>query len=497
MPSELTLFLADELATSRLGADLALALRPGDLIALSGDLGTGKTTLARALIRAIAEDDTLDVPSPTFTLVQPYDMRVPVFHFDLYRLTSPDELEELGLAEALETGVGLVEWPERAALPENAVTISLEHEGEGRKAVISGDGSAFERIRRSLDIRAFLSAYGWGEAERRYLLGDASARAYETVRLSGVRDRIVMNSPPLVLGPPVRDGKPYAVLAHTAQTVSAFVTIDHVLRKAGIAAPQIYASDLGKGFLLIEHLGTGPFLDDGEPVRERYEAAARLLAGLHRHEWPTDIEVDGARHTVPPFDRDAMLIEVGLLLDWYVPYMTGAPASGAMRDDFEALWNAALDRIAGEETSLLMRDFHSPNIVWRGDRTGSDRMGILDFQDSMIGPTSYDLASLAMDARVTIPPELEAAIVNAYQEARATDSLDHDMFALSYATMAAHRNSKILGGFVRLDRRDGKPAYLRHLPRIRDYVRRALVHPGLSDLRHFYERHGLLAEDRA
>lgn len=498
MPSELTLFLTDERATAQLGSDLALALRLGDLVALSGDLGTGKTTLARALIRAMAGDEGLEVPSPTFTIVQSYDTRVPIHHFDLYRLSDPEELEELGLNEALETGAALVEWPERASLPNTTITIAIKHEGEGRKVSILGQEPALDRIRRSLQIREFLAQHGWGNAERRYLLGDASARAYETAHMPNERQRIVMNSPHLVLGPPVRDGKPYAIIAHTAQTVSAFVALANTLREGGFAAPLIYAADLQRGFLLVEHLGSAPFLDNGTPVRERYEAAARLLADMHRQSWPAQIDAQGAKHSIPSFDRDAMLIEVSLLTDWYLPYMTGTPASDALRQEFEALWNAALDRISGAETSLLMRDFHSPNIVWRDEKTENDRMGILDFQDSMIGPTAYDLASLAMDARVTITPELESATVAAYVAARTRNGdFDPDTFALTYATMAAHRNSKILGGFVRLDRRDGKPIYLKHLPRIREYVRRALSHPELSDLREFYETNRLLAEDAA
>ena len=107
-------FLPDEDATTLFGEDIAVALRPGDILALKGDLGAGKTTLARSIVRALAGDAELDVPSPTFTLVQSYDARIPVHHFDLYRLGEPDELEELGLFEATEEGVALVEWPERA-----------------------------------------------------------------------------------------------------------------------------------------------------------------------------------------------------------------------------------------------------------------------------------------------------------------------------------------------------------------------------------------------
>ncbi|WP_292376010.1 tRNA (adenosine(37)-N6)-threonylcarbamoyltransferase complex ATPase subunit type 1 TsaE, partial [Mesorhizobium sp.] len=163
-------FLADEAATARLGEDLAMALRPGDAIALKGDLGAGKSTLARALIRALADDAGLEVPSPTFTLVQSYETRVPVHHFDLYRLSSPDELDELGLDDALAQGAALIEWPERAGdqLPANALQVELIEQGAGRAARISGQGAAFERAARSLAMRDFLASAGWGEASRRH-----------------------------------------------------------------------------------------------------------------------------------------------------------------------------------------------------------------------------------------------------------------------------------------------------------------------------------------
>ena len=235
--------LPHERATARLGEDIAMALRTGDVLAISGDLGAGKTTLARGLIRAMAEDAALDVPSPTFTLVQSYETRIPLHHFDLYRLSSPSELDELGLDEMLTTGAALVEWPERAGglLPKEAVEVELTHDGEGRLARIAGSGPAFERIARSLGLRDFLADAGWGEAERRYFTGDASARSYETVTLPGEEPRVLMNSPRLVLGPPVRDGKPYAIIAHTAQSVAAFVAIDRALAEVGVSVPEIYA----------------------------------------------------------------------------------------------------------------------------------------------------------------------------------------------------------------------------------------------------------------
>lgn len=492
-------FLADEEATVRLGEDIAQALQPGDVVALIGDLGAGKTTLARSIVRCIAGDPGMDVPSPTFTLLQVYEGPTTVHHFDLYRLSAPDELIELGFDEALEHGLALVEWPDRAGdmLPREALQVTLSHRGGGRVATLSGQGKAWQRLQRSLAMRGFLERSGWGKAKRRHLTGDASARSYEIVEKAGEAKRILMNSPPLMLGPPVKHGKAYAEIAHTARSVAAFVGVGQALARAGVAVPAIHAQDLENGFLLIEHLGSDGVLDaSGAPIETRYHAAAELLATLHAQPWEERLPVaPGIWHQVPPFDRDAMLIEVELLLDWYVPWATGRPADAALRRDFETAWDRLIARAAAAQIGLVQRDYHSPNLIWRPERQGHDRLGVIDFQDALIGPVAYDLASLAMDARVTVTPELEASTVAAYAAARAPlGGFDRAAFDEAYAIMAAQRNSKILGIFVRLDRRDGKPHYLKHLPRIRDYLRRAFRHPALAELAELYGRNGLLDE---
>ncbi|WP_432285850.1 tRNA (adenosine(37)-N6)-threonylcarbamoyltransferase complex ATPase subunit type 1 TsaE [Aminobacter sp. BA135] len=491
--------LPDEAATTQLGEDLAMAVRPGDVFLLDGDLGAGKSTLARGLIRALAADPAHEVPSPTFTLVQSYDTPVAVHHFDLYRLSSPEELEELGFDEAVNSGVALVEWPERAtdAMPATSLRIAFQHEGDGRRITITGDGPAFDRVARSLAMRDFLVASAWSDAHRARFIGDASARSYETVTREGHAPLVLMNSPRLTLGPPVRDGKPYAEIAHTAQSVAAFAAIDRALAAGGVTVPGIVAQDLDQGFVLLEHLGSGAFLDPGgRPVTERYAAAAELLAMIHGKHWDDRLEAaPGVVHQVPPFDRDALMIEVELLVEWYVKAVTGAPASAELCDGYRAAWNAVFDRLADKQYGLVLRDYHSPNIIWRGDRHGHDRLGIVDFQDALIGPVAYDVASLAMDARVTVSPDIERGTVDAYVAARhAAGSFDEMAFREAYAIMAAQRNSKILGIFVRLDRRDGKPQYLRHLPRIRDYLHRSLSHPSLAELRDFYRDNRLLEE---
>ena len=139
----------------------------------------------------------------------------------------------------------------------------------------------------------------------------------------------------------------------------------------------------------------------------------------------------------------------------------------------------------------MLRDFHSPNLLWLPNRRGAARIGLLDFQDAVMGSPAYDVASLLQDARVDVPEEMEIELLTRYLRARqaADPSFDPEQFAQFYATLAAQRASKILGIFARLEKRDGKPQYLRHMPRVWGYLRRALAHPALAQLQSWYRAH--------
>ncbi|MCW4115132.1 tRNA (adenosine(37)-N6)-threonylcarbamoyltransferase complex ATPase subunit type 1 TsaE [Aurantimonas sp. MSK8Z-1] len=495
----LVLPLADDAATRRLGEDLAMAVRPGEVVALAGDLGAGKSTLARALIRTLAADPELEVPSPTYTLVQSYDTLPPVAHFDLYRLSEPSELDELGFEEAAQASVVLVEWPERAEAVQTRadLRVALEIEGDGRRATITGDDAPMQRLSRSLAIRAFLERSGIPVANRRRFQNDASPRRYETVERDG-RTAIVMDAPRLPAGVPVRDGLPYTRVAHIAEDVLPFVALATALRERGFAAPRIFDADLDAGLVLLEHLGAdGPLDAERRPLAERYRQAAVVLAELHATAWPRDhLLPGGLTHRVPDFDRGALTIEVELMLEWYCPFGFGRPATAAERETFAAVWSSLFDRLETADRSLVLRDYHSPNIIWRPAESGRERIGILDFQDSMIGPSAYDLASLAQDARVDMPPELEATLYADYVAARmAAGVFDPAGFAEAYAITAAQRATKLLGIFVRLKLRDGKPQYLGHIPRIKGYLDRTLGHPVLAELRALYRAWGIVERD--
>jgi tRNA threonylcarbamoyl adenosine modification protein YjeE len=497
--STFAITLANEQATRRLAADVASVLKPGDLVTLSGDLGAGKTAFARALIRHLAGDETLDVPSPTFTLVQTYALpRFTVVHADLYRVAHAGELAELGVDEAAENAVVLLEWPDRAAevLPTDrldiAFTLAPNLGPNQRNVEITGHGAFAPRVERLAAIRHFLAQEGMADAPRTHVQGDASTRAYERLTHQG-KNYILMNAPRRPDGPPVRGGLPYSAIAHLAEDVKPFVAMARALRERGLSAPQIHAADLNEGLVLLEDLGAQGVVggEPRAPVEERYAAAVDVLVELHRQPAASTLTVaPGFEYRLPPYDVDAFLIEVELLVDWYVPHR-GGTVSGPARTEFTALWREALSHAYDQPATWVLRDYHSPNLLWLPEREGLARVGLLDFQDALMGPAPYDVVSLLQDARIDVPDQMEIALLGRYVKARLDADRDFptSAFVELYVTLGAQRATKILGIFARLDRRDGKPQYLRHIPRIWRYLRRALIHPAMGELKAWYDAH--------
>ncbi|NVO17000.1 MAG: tRNA (adenosine(37)-N6)-threonylcarbamoyltransferase complex ATPase subunit type 1 TsaE [Rhodoplanes sp.] len=493
----ITLTLPDEQAMQQLAVDLASAVDPGDAVMLSGDLGAGKTTLARAMIRHLADDPELDVPSPTFTLVQSYDLpRFTLMHADFYRLSGSEELTELGLDDIPAGAVVLIEWPDRA--PDLAPPDRLEIEirldpdtgPDARVVRLTGHGSLAGRAERMLRLREFLDRNGLGEVRRERLAGDASARSYERLLLPH-KPLLLMNAPRRPDGPPIRYGRSYSAIAHLSEDVKAFVAVAEALRTLGFSAPAIHAADLADGFVLVEDLGNEGVVEGNPPapVPERYRAAVDLLVALHGHMLlPSELPVtQQLTYRLPDYDLDAFLIEIELLLEWYLPRLAAVPTTPA-RSAFLSFWRDALKPVLAQTPTWVLRDFHSPNLIWLPERRGIERVGVIDFQDAVMGPAAYDLASLLQDARVTVSEDLEIELLGRYARARRANEpgFDVGLFAQIYATVAAQRATKILGIFARLAQRDGKPQYLRHMPRVATYLQRALAHPSLAPLKAWY-----------
>ena len=484
-------------ATEVIAQRLSLWVKPGYVVALQGDLGAGKSIFARAFIRAVASDAKLEVPSPTFSLLQNYDeLRVPLAHTDLYRLTSAGDAQELGLTDLVMSHGVLIEWPERLAgmvLSPHVLEVALSGQGETRVIDISATGGWVGAVTRDAALQEFLLASPYKNHVRQFLLGDASSRRYETVT-AGNDMALLMDMPGRPDGPPVRHGKHYSALARLADNIESVVAINRHLHALGYSAPVVHASDLDNGFAVMDWLEGevhGDMMRRGDDMTEPMLAAVDVLADMAQRTWPKVVEAGPGRlHRIPDFDLDALLIEADLMPSWFWPQLHGADAPQPVHDSFENEWRKLLPLVFDGPTMWVLRDFHSPNLIWMPQRRGLQRTGLIDTQDAVMGHGAYDLASLLQDARVDVDDVMQDKLFAAYLLRRhSAGGFDAVEFSRSYAILGAQRASRLLGTFTRLSKRDGKHQYLKHRPRVARYLVRNLSHPDLASLRRWYETH--------
>jgi hypothetical protein len=246
----------------------------------------------------------------------------------------------------------------------------------------------------------------------------------------------------------------------------------------------VFAEDRAAGFLLIEDFGDDTYtrlLDRGADEPALYTLAVDTLIELQRA-----VEARGSPD-LPRYDAERFLTEAALLVDWYAPAALGNPLSDARRDEYLDLWQTLLPQAAFPGETLVLRDYHVDNLMLLSDRSGVQGCGLLDFQDAVCGPPSYDLVSLLEDARRDVPADLRRRMTERYLAA--FPELDRAAFLRSATILAAQRNCKILGIFTRLWRRDGKPRYLVHLPRIWRLLEEEVAHPTLAPLASWLDRH--------
>ena len=314
-------------------------------------------------------------------------------------------------------------------------------------------------------IQDFLARAGWGDVPRRSLAGDASFRRYDRLEAPG-RRAVLMDAPP-----PQEDVRP-------------FLRVARLLRKLELSAPEILAEDTEAGLLLLEDFGDRTYtrlLAAGGDETALYRLAVDVLIALHGRFEPA------LAAGLPPYDEARLLNEAALLVDWYLPAVSGAPTPPDLREEYLAIWRAMLPLAHAVPATLVLRDYHVDNLMLIEGRTGLAACGLLDFQDAVIGSPAYDLVSLLEDARRDVSADLASGLTEHYLAAFPT--ADRSAFTTAAAVLAAQRNCKILGIFTRLCVRDGKPQYLVHTPRLWRLVDRDMSHPALAPVRRWLDRH--------
>ncbi len=303
----------------------------------------------------------------------------------------------------------------------------------------------------------FLAASGWSGAEIEPLAGDASFRRYFRV-VSGNRTAVLMDAPP-----PHEDPRP-------------FIAVSEWLLASGLSAPEILARDLERGLLLLADLGDARLREtlDSDPARERelYELATDVLVHLHSHPPMDGLPVHGLEQWVE---------ELKLFTEWYCPTV-GADVDV---EAYQRAWREVLEPVASDGLGpvTVLRDYHAENIMLVEGRSGVAHFGLLDFQDALAGHPAYDLASVLEDARRDVPPAIERIMIDRY----VTATGHGDRFERAYWALAAQRNTRILGVFTRLWKRDDKPHYRRFQPRMWGLLERDLAQPHLAPVRAWFD----------
>jgi aminoglycoside/choline kinase family phosphotransferase len=317
----------------------------------------------------------------------------------------------------------------------------------------------------------FLAAAGWEGADISLLAGDASFRKYYRVRRGG-EIAVLMDAPP-----PQEDVRPFTAIARH-------------LEGMGLSAPRILHEDAEQGFLLIEDLGDDTYtrlLADGRTDETvLYLLATDVLIDIHRR-------ADAIPAGLAPYDANLLWREASLFTDWYLPAVTSQETDAGLRDSFEAAWRQVFPAVLASPQTLVLRDYHVDNLLLLEGREGVARCGLLDFQDAVAGSVAYDFISLVEDARRDVPDAVSDACRMHYLDA--FPALDRDGFDAACRILAAQRHTKVIGIFTRLCMRDGKPDYLRHMPRLWRLLEAALAHPSLDPVARWFDTH-ITKQDR-
>ena len=315
--------------------------------------------------------------------------------------------------------------------------------------------------------RAFWQKAGWDGAQEMPLANDASFRCYFRLKHSDGRVAVVMDAPP------------------ENEDIRPFMSVAGILSGFGYSVPHLLASNETDGFLLLEDFGDMTYtraLAAGEDEFALYSLAADLLADLAKR------GLDGVTGHIPAYSDKKLLEEVMLFIDWYLRPGVGLRIDDAARESFADAWRLCLPAARSAPDVFVLRDYHVDNMILLPDRSGIAACGLLDFQDAVIGPASYDLVSLLQDSRRDISNHVIESTMERYFAAM-PEIVDRQAFLSSYRVLGAQRQLKVFGIFARQTVLYGNHGYLVHMPRLWRLTLQNLSDEALAPVREWIEKH--------
>ena len=458
---------------------IAPIFEKGDLLALNGEIGSGKTTLSKHLINYLTATRIDEINSPTFNLCQIYsEQDLTISHYDFYRLDYLQEIEELDMSDSIKNNLTIIEWANKfsSILPKDHIEIQINNKSDKREYKILFHGTYAKKIAAHKNRLSFLSNSNFNIKKITNMRGDASKRKYFRVN-DGKENFVLM------------DASEDSIKKNTtSKTITDFIIFGQYLENIGLRVPKIYEFDIQKHLILEEDLGLTTYdeLYSKLNFKDLISPAIESLLILVHSNYKNINDQDGKAFEPQNFDKKVFINESKIFIDYYWPYVKNSICPEEEKCEFLSIIEKIYSDLSTDK-ALVLRDYHSPNLHYLQNEKGHKQCALIDFQDALLGHPLYDLVSLAQDARFTISEDQERYIVDTFEKKfHFIDfQLSKSSFNEQYKILAIQRSLKILGIFARLSLLEGKNNYIIHMPRVIDYIRRSMDCSLLHNLTHW------------
>lgn len=305
------------------------------------------------------------------------------------------------------------------------------------------------------------------------LKGDASRRRFYRVQSTPQKSLIIIDADP-----------------SQGEEPSAYAAVTGLLRKHKLNAPEIFAQDIERGFFIVADFGDELFANLIQAVPsasvELYQNALELLIDIQKITFDSVLSYGDGTYKLPEYDMHRLTSEAKIFTDWYFPKITKRPTPTTAKDELTNIMRGLLLPVINQASCLVLRDYHAENLMMLSGKKGKEAIGLLDFQDAVIGNPAYDVVSLLQDARRDVSSDFEKSMLDFYM--KKANIKDTQAFIRDYTILGAQRNIKILGIFARLWIRDRKDGYLKHLTRVWNYLDKDLSASELKPLKEWFDR---------